>query len=90
MSFGFASQLLEMRKSYTMKIAEMMSDTQKQAEAHFKAATETVHGAEQRKPEPEPEPPTSRSRSKPSLSNFLLGFRADRSANAERSFFLHR
>lgn len=40
MSFGFASQLLEMRKAYTMKIAEMMLDTQKHAEAHFKAATE--------------------------------------------------
>ncbi|HLY01696.1 MAG TPA: hypothetical protein VKR56_04280 [Candidatus Cybelea sp.] len=42
MSFGFASQLLEMRKAYTLKIAEMMSDTQKQAEAHFKAATESA------------------------------------------------
>jgi hypothetical protein len=41
LSFGFASQLLEMRKAYTLKIAEMISDTQKQAEAHFKTATES-------------------------------------------------
>jgi hypothetical protein len=34
MSFGFASQLLEMRKQYTLKIAEMMVSAQKQAEAH--------------------------------------------------------
>jgi hypothetical protein len=41
MSFGFASQLLEMRKAYTLKIAEMISETQKQAESHFKTATES-------------------------------------------------
>jgi len=39
LSFGFASQLLELRKAYTLRIAEMMVDTQKQAEANFKAAT---------------------------------------------------
>ena len=39
MSFGFASQLLEIRKNYTMKMAEMMVDAQKQAETNFKAAT---------------------------------------------------
>ena len=38
LSFGFASQLLELRKAFTLKIAEMMVDTQKQAEANFKAA----------------------------------------------------
>ena len=37
LSFGFASQLLELRKAYTMKIAEMFVETQKQAEANFKA-----------------------------------------------------
>ena len=42
MSFGFASQLLEMRKAYTLKIAEMISDTQKQAEAQFKSATQSA------------------------------------------------
>jgi hypothetical protein len=54
MSFGFASQLLEMRKSYTMKIAEMMSDTQKQAEAQFKAATQTVTAPSNGNPNPNP------------------------------------
>jgi hypothetical protein len=39
LSFGFASQLLEMRKAFTLKIAEMMVETQKQAEANIKAAT---------------------------------------------------
>jgi hypothetical protein len=39
MSFGFASQLLEMRKNYTMKIAEMMLDTQKQVESRVNAPT---------------------------------------------------
>jgi hypothetical protein len=39
MSFGFASQLLEIRKSYTMKIAEMIAETQKSAQANVNAAT---------------------------------------------------
>ncbi|MBV9233652.1 MAG: hypothetical protein JO030_06390 [Candidatus Eremiobacteraeota bacterium] len=39
MSFGFADRFLELRKSFTMKVAEMMSETQKRAEANFKAAT---------------------------------------------------
>jgi hypothetical protein len=39
MSFGFASQLLELRKAYTLRIAEMLVETQKQAEATYKAAT---------------------------------------------------
>jgi hypothetical protein len=56
MSFGFASQLLEMRKSYTMKIAEMMSDTQKRAEAQFKAATQTVTAPSNGNPNPNPNP----------------------------------
>lgn len=34
MSFGFAGALLEMRKNYTMKIAEMMVDAQKHVEAN--------------------------------------------------------
>jgi hypothetical protein len=38
LSFGFASQMLELRKAFTMKIAEMMVDTQKQVEASFKQA----------------------------------------------------
>jgi hypothetical protein len=37
LSFGFASQLLELRKAYTMRIAEMFVETQKQTEANFKA-----------------------------------------------------
>jgi hypothetical protein len=39
MSFGFASQLLEMRKNFTMKLAEMMVDTQKRAESNVNYAT---------------------------------------------------
>jgi hypothetical protein len=39
LSFGFASQLLELRKAYTMRIAEMLVDTQKQGEAKFRSAT---------------------------------------------------
>ena len=31
MSFGFASQLLEIRKNFTLKVAEMLAETQKQA-----------------------------------------------------------
>ncbi len=39
MSFDFATQLLELRKSYTLKIAEIFTETQKQtAEAAVKAA----------------------------------------------------
>lgn len=37
MSFGFAGALLEMRKNYTMKIAEMMVDAQKNVEANVNA-----------------------------------------------------
>jgi len=36
LSFGFASQLLELRKAYTLRIAEMFVETQKQTEASFK------------------------------------------------------
>jgi hypothetical protein len=39
LSFGFASQLLELRKAFTLKIAEMVTETQKQAEANFKAVS---------------------------------------------------
>ena len=39
LSFGFASQLLELRKAYTMRIAEMLVETQKQGEANFRSAT---------------------------------------------------
>ncbi|MGC1380416.1 MAG: hypothetical protein WA814_05260 [Candidatus Baltobacteraceae bacterium] len=42
LSFGFASQVLELRKAFTLKIAEMIVDTQKQAEANMKAATATI------------------------------------------------
>lgn len=45
MSFGFASQLLELRKAFTMHIAEMMVDTQKNAEANMKAATSAAQTA---------------------------------------------
>ena len=38
LSFGFASQLLEMRKAWALRIAEMMVETQKQTEMNFKSA----------------------------------------------------
>ena len=41
LSFGFASQLLELRKVFALKVAEMMVETQKQTEANFKAAAPT-------------------------------------------------
>jgi hypothetical protein len=37
LSFGFASQLLELRKAYTLRIAEMFVETQKQTETNFNA-----------------------------------------------------
>jgi hypothetical protein len=37
LSFGFASQILELRKAFTMRVAEMLVETQKQTEANFKA-----------------------------------------------------
>jgi len=40
LSFNFASQVLELRKAYTLKIAELLVETQKQAEASVKAATQ--------------------------------------------------
>lgn len=39
LSFGFASQMLELRKAFTLRIAEMLVETQKQTEMSFKAAT---------------------------------------------------
>lgn len=54
MSFGFAAQLLELRKAYTLKIAEMLVDTQKQAEANFKQATATVQNGSVSAPSSKP------------------------------------
>lgn len=42
MSFGFAAQVLELRKAFTLKMAEMLVETQKQAEASVKQATAVV------------------------------------------------
>lgn len=42
MSFGFAAQMLELRKQYTLKIAEMLVETQKQAEDTVKQAAASV------------------------------------------------
>ena len=39
LSFGFASQMLELRKAFTMRIAEMLVETQKQGESNFRSAT---------------------------------------------------
>jgi hypothetical protein len=43
LSFNFAGQFLELRKAYTLKIAELFVETQKQAEANIKAAVQTNH-----------------------------------------------
>lgn len=42
MSFGFASQMLEIRKAYTLKVAQMFVDAQKQAENNFNHTANTV------------------------------------------------
>ena len=39
MSFGFATQVLELRKAFALRVAEMMVEAQKQTESNFKAAT---------------------------------------------------
>jgi hypothetical protein len=36
LSFGFASQFLEVRKAYTLKVAEMIAEAQKTAESTVK------------------------------------------------------
>lgn len=41
MSFGFAAAMLEMRKGYAIKVAQMLAETQKQAEATVKQAQAT-------------------------------------------------
>ena len=42
MSFGFASQLLEIRKAYTLKVAQMFVDATKQVESNFNQTTNAV------------------------------------------------
>jgi hypothetical protein len=39
MSFGFATQLLELRKAFALRVAEMIAEAQKQTETNFKATT---------------------------------------------------
>jgi hypothetical protein len=43
LSFNFASQVLELRKAFTLKVAEMLVETQKQAEASMKAVTQPAN-----------------------------------------------
>lgn len=38
-SFGFATQMLEIRKAWALRVAEMIGDAQKQTAATFKDAT---------------------------------------------------
>ncbi len=38
LSFGFATQMLELRKAFALRIAEMMVEAQKQTETTFNAA----------------------------------------------------
>ena len=56
MSFAFAAQLLELRKQYTMKMAEMMVETQKQAEATVKQAAANVQTSPNGTVAPKPVP----------------------------------
>jgi hypothetical protein len=42
MSFGFASQMLEIRKAYTLKVAQMFVDASKQVESTFNQTTNSV------------------------------------------------
>ncbi len=43
LSFGFASQMLELRKAFTMRIAEMLVETQKQGESNFRSAAASAN-----------------------------------------------
>ena len=42
MSFGFWAQLLEVRKAYALKVAEMLVETQKQVENSVKSAQQPI------------------------------------------------
>ncbi|MBV8149575.1 MAG: hypothetical protein JO092_10820 [Candidatus Eremiobacteraeota bacterium] len=42
LSFNFASQVLELRKAFTLKIAEMLVETQRQAEASVRAESQPM------------------------------------------------
>ena len=44
MSFGFATQFLELRKAYTLKVAQMFVDAQKQVESNLNQTTSAVCG----------------------------------------------
>ena len=59
MSFGFANRVLELRKAFTMKVAEMVSESQKRAEANFKSAEANFKAANPNQPmanRPQPQP----------------------------------
>lgn len=43
LSFGFASKFLESRKAYTLKVAELIAEGQKQAEAAVKTTVAQVN-----------------------------------------------
>ncbi len=43
LSFGFASKFLEARKAYTLKVAELIAEGQKQAEAAVKSTVAQVN-----------------------------------------------
>jgi hypothetical protein len=45
LSFGFASQLLEIRKNFTLKVAEMVVEAQKQAESTVKNSVAQANSA---------------------------------------------
>ena len=45
MSFGFATQFLELRKAYTLKVAQMFVDAQKQVESTLNQTTNAVTNA---------------------------------------------
>jgi hypothetical protein len=45
LSFGFASQFLEVRKAYTLKVAELIAEAQKQAESTVKSTVAQANHA---------------------------------------------
>ena len=63
LSFGFANRWLELRKAFTLKVAEMVTESQKRAEANFKAAEVNFKAATPNQPtsnQPIPNRPPSK------------------------------
>jgi len=50
-SFGFATQILEIRKAWALRVAEMIAEAQKQGEASFKSAQANIQQNMQNMPQ---------------------------------------